>query len=251
MEIGQIALWAGAGAMMFGTLMYLWLGRNVAIYKDRFFTMTMAITVIASTAYLAMALGIGRITLNGEEVFIARYADWVLTTPLIVALLGIIANASRETIAALIGLDIYMIVTGALAVISEPLWQTLIWWTLSTVAFVALLYLLLGTLSKGASEQPDDVVGVYKTLRNLTVVVWSLYPIIWIVGGQGFGIIPPNVELISFVALDVTAKVVFGFVLLRSHETVRIQSFYGSRRQRETDVPTPAGETSADGGREG
>jgi len=130
----------------------------------------------------------------------------------------------------LIGLDVYMIVTGFLGVLAEPFWQTLLWWGVSTLAFLVLLYLLLSVLSKGASEQPDDLVSVYKNLRNLTVVLWSLYPIIWIAGGTGLGILPPGVEAISYVALDVLAKVAFGFILLSSHETIRVQSFYVQER---------------------
>lgn len=232
--VENIALWAGAGAMLVGTLVHLYLGRNVAVYQDRFFVMATAITLIAGTAYLAMALGMGRVTVNGEEIFVIRYLDWLLTTPLILVLLGILANANRSTITSLIGLDVYMIVTGALGAVAGPLWQALLWWTISTVAFLILLYLLLGVLSRGASEQPDDLVGIYKRLRNLTVVLWSIYPVIWIAGTHGFGVLPTTVESVSFVVLDVLAKVVFGFILLSSHETIRVQSFYVSSRERES-----------------
>lgn len=232
MEIDVVALWFGAGAMLLGTLVYLYMGRNVGVTNDVFFLMAMSVTVIAATAYLTMALGMGRVTIRGDEVLVARYADWMLTTPLLLALLGMVANASRSTIATLIGLDVYMIATGFLAVLAEPLWQTLVWWGVSTLAFIVLLYILIRVLSKGAGEQPEGVVNVYRRLRNLTVVLWSFYPIIWLAGGHGFALLPSNVELVSFVVLDVLAKVVFGLILLRSHDTVKVHSFYSQGRER-------------------
>jgi bacteriorhodopsin len=234
-------LWIGALAMFAGTLIYLWLGRNVAVYEQNFFIMAISITVIAATAYLAMAMGMGRVTLNGEEVVVARYIDWLLTTPLIIALLGILANASKNLIATLIGVDIYMIVAGLLGAIADGLFASLIWWALGCVAYLVFIYLLLGALSEAANEMPDDVSGIFTTLRNLTVVLWSVYPILWVLGGHGFEVLPAVAEGGGIVALDVLTKVVFGYILLSSHETLRVYSFYGAgREQRVADRAEPA-----------
>ena len=230
MELEAIILWIGAGAMVFGTLVYLWLGRNVAVYEQNFFIMAISITVIAATAYLAMAMGMGRMTFNGEEVVVARYIDWLLTTPLLIALLGILANADRSLIATLIGVDIYMIAVGLLGAIADTFFVSLVWWSLGVVAYLVLLYLLLGALSDAADEMPDDVSGIFTTLRNLTVVLWSIYPVIWILGGHGFDVLPLLAEEGGIVTLDVLSKVVFGYILLSSHETLRVYDFYGAER---------------------
>ena len=244
MDLEFLALWSGAIAMFLATFVYIYMGRNVKIHNDTFFIRTMAVTTIAATAYLAMVLGMGRVTVAGEEVLVARYADWILTTPILLSLLGILANANRSTIATLVGADVYMIATGFLAVVAEPFWQTLVWWGVSTLAFVVLLYLLMGVLSKGAEEQPDEVTGVYRRLRNLTIVLWSMYPVVWIAGGQGFGVLPANVEVVSFVVLDVLAKVAFGFILLRSHDTIKIRSFYAGGKREEKSASGSGGQPS-------
>lgn len=233
-------LWVGALAMFAGTLLYLWLGRNVAVYEQNFFIMTISITVIAATAYLAMAMGMGRMTFNGEEVVVARYIDWLLTTPLIIALLGVLAEANRSLIATLVGVDIYMIVAGLLGAIAEGLFASLIWWALGSVAFLVLLYLLLGALSEAMNEMPDDVGELFTTLRNLTIVLWGVYPVIWLLGGHGFDVLPVVAEEGGIVALDVLTKVVFGYILLSSHETLRVYSFYGAGRERASERAEPA-----------
>ncbi len=226
-----VVLWIGALAMLAGTLAYFWLGRNVAVYEQNFFIMAISVTVIAATAYLAMAMGMGRITVGGEEIMLARYIDWLLTTPLIIALLGILANANRSLIATLIGVDLYMIFASMLGAISSSTFVTLVWFGLGTVAYLVFLYLLLGALSSAADEMPGDVSGMFTTLRNLTVVLWSIYPVVWILSASGFGVLPPVGSEVGFVALDVVSKVVFGYVLLSSHETLRVHSFYGAGKR--------------------
>jgi len=241
-EAEQLILAVGALAMIFGTLVYLWLGRNVAVYEQDFFIMAISVTVIAATAYLAMAMGMGRMTFNGQEVVVARYIDWLLTTPLLIALLGILANADRSLIATLIGVDVYMIFAGLLGAIADTLFVSLVWWSLGVVAYLVFLYLLFGALSGAADEMPQDVSGMFTTLRNLTVVLWSIYPVIWILGGHGFDVLPLLAEEGGIVTLDVLSKVVFGYILLSSHETLRVYDFYGAgrRAERQEQGQTPA-----------
>lgn len=217
---------------MLGTLVYLWLGRNVAVYEQNFFIMAISVTVIAATAYLAMAMGMGSVTVNGEEFLLVRYIDWLLTTPLLIALLGILANASRSLIATLVGVDVYMIVAGILGVLADTLLTSLVWWALGVVAYLVFMYLLLGALSNAADEMPGDVSDIFTTLRNLTIVIWSVYPVLWILGGHGFGVLPGIAESGGIVALDVLSKVVFGYILLSSHETLRVYDFYGAGREK-------------------
>jgi bacteriorhodopsin len=52
----------------------------------------------------------------------------------------------------------------------------------------------------------------------MLIVLWLAYPVVWILGTEGtIGIIPLYWETAAFMVLDLTAKVGFGFVLLRSH----------------------------------
>jgi len=209
----------------------------VAVYEENFFIMAISITAIAATAYLAMALGMGRMTLGGEEIMMARYIDWLLTTPLIIALLGILANANRSLIATLIGVDIYMISAAMIGAAASSLFVSIIWFGLGTVAYLVFVYLLLGALSEAADEMPGDVAGIYTTLRNLTIILWSIYPVVWILGANAFDVLPVMVEEASFVTLDVLSKVVFGYILLSSHEAIRVYDFYGSERESTAETP--------------
>lgn len=54
----------------------------------------------------------------------------------------------------------------------------------------------------------------------MIVVLWTLYPVWWIVGSEGLGLVDLYIETAGFMVLDLTAKVGFGIVLLRSHSVL-------------------------------
>jgi len=55
----------------------------------------------------------------------------------------------------------------------------------------------------------------------MLIVLWLAYPVVWILGTEGtIEFIPLYVETAAFMVLDLTAKVGFGYVLLRSHNVL-------------------------------
>jgi len=238
----SIWLWLGTAGMFLGMLYFIARGRNVRDERrQEFFIVTIFITAIAFVNYLAMALGFGLTTIQfgGEEVPIywARYTDWFFTTPLLLIDLGLLARANRNQLGSLVGLDMLMIATGAVATLSAGTGmfgegaRRLIWWGVSTGFLVVLLYFLFGTLSKQASEVSAEAQATFTRLRNLIVVVWAVYPVWWLVGTEGLGVIGLGVETAGFMVLDLVAKVGFGIILLSSREA--IDDAAAARRERD------------------
>ncbi|MFB6087835.1 MAG: bacteriorhodopsin, partial [Haloarculaceae archaeon] len=60
----------------------------------------------------------------------------------------------------------------------------------------------------------------FRTLRTLIVVVWLIYPVWWVVGTEGLGLVRLYVETAGFMVLDLVAKVGFGIVLLSSRDVL-------------------------------
>ena len=227
----SIWLWIGTAGMFLGMLYFVARGwgetkRN----RQEFYIVTIFITAIAFVNYLAMALGFGltTITLGGEEVPIywARYTDWLFTTPLLLIDLGLLAGASREELSSLVGLDVLMIATGAIATLSAGPGvltegaRRIVWWGISTGFLLVLLYMLYGSLDEKASRLSGDAASTFSTLRTLIVVVWLVYPVWWILGTEGLRIVPLYVETAGFMVLDLVAKVGFGIILLSSREVL-------------------------------
>ena len=223
----SIWLWIGTAGMTLGTLYFVARGWGVEDEEQqRFYVITIFITAIASVAYFAMATGFGltQVTVNGQvlDIYWGRYADWLFTTPLLLLDLALLARASKNTIYTLVGLDVLMIGTGVVgALASTSATIRIVWWAISTVFLLFLLYFLIRTLGEAAARQTPEVRKLTSTLRNMLIVLWLAYPIVWILGTEGtIGIIPLYWETAAFMVLDLTAKVGFGFVLLRSHSVL-------------------------------
>jgi bacteriorhodopsin len=240
-EIGSLtnlSLAGGTALMFLGMLYFVATGWGETDEKrQEFFIITIFIAAIAFVNYLAMLLGFGvaEIQIAGEArpIYWARYTDWFFTTPLLLLDLGLLAGATRNELSALVGLDAAMIGTGALATLtgdSGLLSATLIgdnvelfrliWWGVSTALLLVLLYMLFGTLTEKAQRLGSQARSKFTTLRNAIVVLWLVYPVWWLIGTEGLGVIGLGIETLGFMVLDVTAKIGFGIILLSSREAL-------------------------------
>ncbi|PSP94021.1 rhodopsin [Halobacteriales archaeon QS_4_62_28] len=223
----SIFLWVGTAGMFLGMLYFIARGWSVTnARRQKFYIATIMIAAIAFVNYLSMALGFGvtSIELAGEmrPIYWARYTDWLFTTPLLLYDLALLAGADRNTIYSLVGLDVLMIGTGALATLSTGGVLTagaerLLWWGISTAFLLVLLYFLFSNLTARAAELSGDVQSTFSTLRNMILVLWLVYPVWWLIGTEGLGLIGIGIETAGFMVLDLTAKIGFGFILLQSH----------------------------------
>jgi len=228
------AIWLALGTilMLLGTVYFIAKGWGVTDPKQQeYYIITIMIPGIATAAYLSMFFGYGltQVPVNYGGSFVedgtlaiywARYADWLFTTPLLLLDLGLLANADRNEIGALVGLDAFMIVTGLVGALSKDLIARYTWWFISTVAMVLVLYFLYSVLTARVQMMDEDTRSTFKALRNLVLVLWTVYPILWIVGTEGAQLVPLYVETLGFMILDVTAKVGFGIILLRSRAII-------------------------------
>lgn len=51
-------------------------------------------------------------------------------------------------------------------------------------------------------------------------MVWCLYPIVFLLGPEGFRAVDQAFEIFLFLILDLLAKVVFGFLLLSNSQAI-------------------------------
>ena len=211
----------GTALLALGGVAFLIMGRGDAAEKQHHYVVAFFIAATAAISYLAMTMGQGHVTVmdtsGPREFFYARYLDWSITTPLLLlglALLAVTHLHERGTlIAGIIGADIMMIVTGLFAGLSAggAKWM---WFTVSCGAFVAVLVLIWGALQKEAAKQPPAYAALYGKMTGLLTLLWFAYPVVFFIGTEGVGTITPAMETLIFMVLDVTAKIVFSFILL-------------------------------------
>jgi len=247
LQTGQITsrpewIWLALGtALMFiGTLYFMIRGMGVEDPEAKqFYAITTLIPAIAFASYLAMLFGYGvtDVPFAGEEhpIYWARYADWLFTTPLLLLDLGLLVDADRGTILGLIGADGFMIITGLVGALTQVYAFRFVWWAISTAAMLYILYVLYFGFTKRLDVMDEERASTFRVLRNLTVVLWAVYPVVWLIGTEGAGAVNLFVETLLFMVLDVSAKVGFGLILLRS------RAIFG---EVEAPEPSAAGEAT-------
>jgi len=221
----QMWLWIGTIGMALGAVAFLFMAAREKPGHRWFHTITFFVAGIAFVAYLAMSLKQGwfPITREGEMMaepfYWARYVDWFFTTPLLLLDLALLAGATKEAIVWLLGLDVMMITTGFFAGItaSDTRW---IWFALSCVIFVWMLWVLLAEVLKAAQGRSPEVRSKFYQLAILLAILWTVYPILWVLGTEGLGVISITGEVATFAVIDLIAKVGFGFLLLSNRKVL-------------------------------
>lgn len=244
MDSANFWLWLGLVGMLLGSVVIYAMTQKLRKEDRHHGYVALAITLVAATAYYALATHLGDFTFNGKTVQAARYADWVITTPLL--LLGLLAvglptvlklknlNYRLGLIIGILGLDVYMIATGFLAVLAKSR-NAYVWYGISCLAFIAITVLLFSEVKKlSLHNGGKNVAALYMRLTYFLTVVWIFYPIVWYFGNDGMGTFSFTTENALYAILDVTAKV--GFGLLTISGVMRLQR----------DVKPAAGESTID-----
>lgn len=172
---------------------------------------------IAATSYLAMFFGYGDITTaDGATTLTARYADWAVTTPIL--LTGLITLGLHERgrmsgfIVSTVVLDVLMIVAGLVSALSPTAVGIWTWYAWSCAAFLGVLYNLWGPVRAISAAEGGPMTGAYGKNLTFLTVVWFLYPIVFAVGPEGVKAITANGSAWAILVLDVIAKVIYAFV---------------------------------------
>ena len=221
-------IWLALGTvgMLLGMVYFMAKGWDVQDPEaEEFYVITILIAGIAASSYLSMFFGFGLTEVelvNGQvlDIYWARYADWLFTTPLLLLDIGLLAGAKIRDIATLIGIDAFMIVTGLFATLMTIPVARYAFWTISTIAMLFVLYFLVVVVGEAAAEADEDTQSTFKVLRNVILVAWAVYPVAWLVGTEGLGLLSLYGETLIFMILDLFAKIGFGFILLRSRAVV-------------------------------
>lgn len=212
-------LMLGTLGMALGSVVLVLLGSLLRKEDRHHANLAAGITIVAATAYFAMMQGLGDLSIANTTVQSARYIDWLVTTPLLLISLGLIALPSNtkgrySTLATLVFLDVYMVVTGFVATLADSSARW-VWYAASTAAFLGVLVLLFGKLSISAKKAGGKK--VYKLYTGLSIylsLLWLAYPLVWLFGVSGLAVVSFLTENAYYTVLDLLAKVGFGFILV-------------------------------------
>ncbi|CAO1629133.1 unnamed protein product [Sympodiomycopsis kandeliae] len=218
---GKTYLWIVFGIMTFGFVVFTAVSQKVAYRYRTLYVTTLLINGIAAISYFAMATGIGEAyipegpgaTSPTRQIFVARYIDWLFTTPLLLLDLTLLAGLPAGEIIVVVIADIIMIVTGLIGGLHPSLHFRWGFFTFSCAALLYVFYALVGSARSYAFVRSPKVGSLYNQLSVVLVIVWTLYPVVFVFA-EGTGKISSDTEVLYFCILDTLAKPVWGAWLL-------------------------------------
>ena len=174
--------------------LFFWFGRSqVSHHYKTALTVTGLVTFIALYHYWRIFNSWGEtyevvnnvVTTTGVAFNHAyRYVDWLLTVPLLLVELILVMRLSQaETVSkslSLGGAAALMILLGYPGEVSGGIDSTrMIFGVLSMLPFLYIVFSLYSSLGAAIERQPESVRGLIRLARNLVVVSWFFYPVVY------------------------------------------------------------------------
>ena len=124
------------------------------------------------------------------------------------------ARDRNALLGTVIGADVLMIVTGAIGAITVDTTVKYLWYAFGCVAFLVVLYQILIPIRAAARGRGTEHARLYDRLLWVLIVLWFVYPIVWVLGTEGSQVIGLSAEVGIFAIVDILAKVGFGLLLV-------------------------------------
>ncbi|AXR76864.1 bacteriorhodopsin [Natrarchaeobaculum sulfurireducens] len=191
--------------LLIGVVISIRLLTDDAVDNDRGgFLWLLVIPAFAGLSYLFMTLEIGVVEVGDNSVYLFRYIDWLVTTPILVAYVGYVAGAPRKWIIAVAVADAMMIAIGFAATLLTGI-ATWIGFGVSAIFHVSLLAILYLIFPRYVSQYPERY-RLFKVLQNHVGLLWLAYPLIWLASPAGVGAVSVVGTAMIIAYIDVVAK---------------------------------------------
>ena len=203
-------------AVMFGAFVYF-LTQMKAV-KDQYrsaVSVSAVVVGIAGYHYYRIWSDFGEMKMNEGY----RYADWLITVPLLVIelliVLGVSAELRKKLMASLIPATVLMIGLGYPGEIAESSGTKWLFWVLAMIPFAYILWTLYGQLQAASKRETPAVA---KAIKNATVVLlatWMVYPIAYLfpVFDADSGTLE-TLRQVGYTFADITAKGLYGLMVI-------------------------------------
>ena len=213
-------------SMAAGALLFVAWSRDPKGVPHWEYLVAAVIPVWSGLAYLAMGLGMGQTLVDGQVAYWARYADWIVTTPLLLVALWMTGTTDADkskhapTLITLVAADVVMILSGLVADLSESETARFVYYGVGVAALVVVFWTAWGPLRRVAEATSPEVGRIYRTVAGYLALFWIGYPLTWILGPSGIGVVSQTVDTTLFILLPIFSKVGFSILdlsLLRKH----------------------------------
>lgn len=205
-------LWSYVVVMVGGALWFIRWSRDAKGIPQASYRVVIAILLWSASWHAVLALGGGQTEVAGHPVHWARYADWVVTVPLLVVALTLTATHAvrdkrRGVMVAMVAAGVPMVLCGMAADFMTSRAARFTFYGLGMLALLVLLGLIWGPLRATAMRQPRSMASLYKEVALLLSVLWASFPLVWILGPSGIGMFGDLADTALILVLSIVMKV--------------------------------------------
>jgi bacteriorhodopsin len=218
----QYSFWLGFSAMAGGVLYFALERQSLAVEYQLVGTLSAAVALVAAINYFYMKgqFDIGEAGQFAQFPTHFRYVDWLLTTPMLLAIIPILIGLKEGTkglMTQLIIADLIMIVAGYVGEtsINAELGGTLVGWLfffIAVAAFIFILFTLYATLSSAEQNLPARRAESIGTLKIFISLGWLIYPLGFLMALIWDGAAGGAMRELIYNVADIITKVGFGIV---------------------------------------
>jgi bacteriorhodopsin len=203
-------------AVMLGAFVYFLTQMNSVAKQYRNGVAVSAVVVgIAGYHYFRMWSSWAEGTVNEGY----RYADWLITVPLLVIelliVLGVTADRRKKLMTSLVPATVLMIGLGYPGETSANESTKWLFWALSMLPFLYILFTLNGELKAAKARETGAVSTSINNATKILLVTWLVYPISYLIpvvftvsDGAEAG------RQVAYTIADITAKALYGLMIL-------------------------------------
>ena len=222
-------------AMVAGVAIFFTWSRNPQGVPPDEYAVAMLIPIWSALAYFANTLGFGTIEVGGEPVHVYRYADWIVTTPLLLWALFSTAYFYRPfewtLFIGLVFADVIMILSGLMGDLATDPGVKWSFYSVGVGALATMILVVWGKMRRVAFAQSRELGQAYTKVAAFLSLAWIGYPLIWALGPMGTGALSHEITTILFVVLPIASKVGFSlFDLYELRKLGRVRPGHGMPR---------------------
>lgn len=195
-----ISIILGVGVVLFGisTTYFAWVGRR-KLLNSAFLVSAITLVsylVMISGEYIALVSdGLGNVP---EPIFWTRWIAYAFSCSLLMYVIATRAKVETHTRTMIIALNILVMITGAFASVSEG-WLLWMFFVVSSLFYIG----MIGLLYKYGHAQG------LKKIWPYIIFGWSVFPVVFLLAPEGFGLICATYAALGYLALDILTKIIF------------------------------------------
>ena len=148
-----------------------------------------------------------------------RYADWLITVPLLIIelliVLGVSAELRKKLMTSLLPATVLMIGLGYPGEVSNSTGTKWLFWLLAMGPYVFILWTLYGQLKAAALRETPAVATAIKNATIVLLGTWMVYPLAYL-----FPVFDANsgtletLRQVGYTFADITAKALYGLMII-------------------------------------